>query len=143
MTSHSEKTDGRPKYRMIKDAIRSDIAGGRLSAGTKLPSELDMARDFGVAYATVRQAVGSLVQEGILERIHGRGTFVLPKSPPRTETRTLALVVPSLSALWNIPGLYYLPPIVEGFSAEAVRCAFEPAVIGGMPEAERLAVGET
>lgn len=136
------KIDHRPKYRQVQELIRGGIASGSLARGSegKLPSEHDMARQFGVAYMTVRAGVNALVQEGLVRRIHGKGTFVMP--PPRKggagapgEAGTLALVVPSLPTLWNVAGLYYFPAIVQGFSAEATRLGFEPAVVGGAKDA--------
>jgi LacI family transcriptional regulator len=123
--------DARPKYRILQDLIRQGIADGTLVEKGKLPSEYDMARQFGVAYMTVRAAVNHLVAEGTLERFHGRGTFVRPDRPPAPTGRgTLAFVVPSLQMLWNVAGLYYFPSIMQGFCAEATRLGYEPTVIG-------------
>jgi LacI family transcriptional regulator len=119
----------RPKYRVVRDLIRTRIDDGTLIEGEKLPSEPDMARDFGVAYMTLRRAINALVEEGLLQRIHGKGTYVLRKAELPTP-RTLALVVPSLPHLWNVSGLYYFPAIVQGFCAEATRLGFEPTIIG-------------
>jgi GntR family transcriptional regulator len=44
--------------------------------GTALPAEAALAREHGVALGTLRQALALLVAEGLLERQHGRGTFV-------------------------------------------------------------------
>jgi Transcriptional regulators len=136
---------GRPKYRVLQDAIRRGIADGSLvDSGGKLPSEHDLARQFGVAYMTVRAAVNELVTAGLLLRMHGKGTFVRRESgtaaaPP---TRRLALVVPSLASLWNVAGLYYFPGIVQGFCAAATRLGYEPAVIGKTRDAVAAGGGE-
>lgn len=45
-------------------------------AGTRLPSERELAAEWGVARMTLRAAIDSLVAEGLLERRHGSGTFV-------------------------------------------------------------------
>ena len=140
------KIDHRPKYRQVQELIRDGVASGSLTRGEgKLPSEHDMARQFGVAYMTVRAGVNALVQEGLLRRIHGKGTFVTPPCEPvgaaPTMAGTLALVVPSLPTLWNVAGLYYFPAIVQGFSAEATRLGFEPSVMGGAKDAFGAAAG--
>jgi DNA-binding LacI/PurR family transcriptional regulator len=136
--------DVRPKYRILQDLIRQGIDNDSLTQGTnKLPSEHDMARSFGVAYMTVRAAVNELVSEGLLQRIHGKGTFVRQNSPvAQTSTGVIALVVPSLQSLWNVAGLYYFPGIVQGFCAEATRLGYEPTVIGRTRDASLSASGE-
>ena len=129
------------KYRVIQDTIRHQIESGTLRHGEKLPSEQNMARDFGVAHMTVRNALNQLASEGLLQRVHGKGTFV-QKLSDEPEVLTLSLVVPSLQQLWNVAGLYYFPAIVQGFCAEATRLGYEPNVMGRSKEAFRSAPEE-
>jgi LacI family transcriptional regulator len=126
--------ESRPKYRVIEDWLRAQIDDGRLAPGSKLPSEHDLARTLGVAYMTVRSAINVLVRDGLLQRVHGKGTFVMAHAAPESSAETLALVVPSLSLLWNVAGLYYFPPIVQGFCSEATRLGYEPVVMSGSKE---------
>ncbi|WP_027108843.1 GntR family transcriptional regulator [Lacticigenium naphthae] len=65
-----------PVYIRIHNDIRNRIESHKWEVGDKIPSERDLAIDFGVSRMTVRQAVQSLVEEGILERKVGSGTFV-------------------------------------------------------------------
>lgn len=71
-----EKMNGLPVYRQIEAAILSNIRNGVWSEDDKLPSEDDLAKYFGVSRGTVRRAIGELVNEGVLKRLHGHGTFV-------------------------------------------------------------------
>lgn len=48
----------------------------RLSPGEKLPNELELSHELGVSRATLREAIQSLVVQGVLEVHRGRGTFV-------------------------------------------------------------------
>ncbi len=65
-----------PIYHQVADTIRQAVVRQEWKAGHQLPSELELAERFGVAPGTVRQAITRLVDEGILERHQGRGTFV-------------------------------------------------------------------
>lgn len=63
-------------YIRIHDEIKHQIETGVFEVGQRLPSERVMAEQFGVSRMTLRQAVTSLVEEGILTRYVGSGTFV-------------------------------------------------------------------
>lgn len=63
-------------YIKIHDDIKNQIESGVYKVGQRLPSERSMAEQFGVSRMTLRQAVTSLVEEGILTRFVGSGTFV-------------------------------------------------------------------
>jgi GntR family transcriptional regulator len=63
-----------PKYYQVELALKQRIAV--LSAGTALPSEPDLAREYGVSRATLRTAINELVGLGLLRKVQGRGTFV-------------------------------------------------------------------
>jgi GntR family transcriptional regulator len=67
-----------PLYHQIKENLREAIEGQVLLPEDMLPSERDLGRIYGVNRTTVRQAVDDLVQEGMLHRVHGIGTFVAP-----------------------------------------------------------------
>lgn len=54
-----------------------------LRVGDRLPSERDLAAAWGVARMTVRRTVDALVAEGVLERRHGSGTYVVPRPAVR------------------------------------------------------------
>ncbi|XOQ36042.1 MAG: HTH gntR-type domain-containing protein [Lactococcus sp.] len=63
-------------YIQIHDEIKHQIETGLFEVGQRLPSERVMAEQFGVSRMTLRQAVTSLVEEGILTRHVGSGTYV-------------------------------------------------------------------
>ncbi len=65
-----------PSYHLIKNLIRKRILDGTYPSGTKIPSEMEISKEFGVHRLTARHALTLLVQEGFLERFRRRGTFV-------------------------------------------------------------------
>jgi GntR family transcriptional regulator len=65
-----------PLYRRIEADIRERIRSGDLAPGARIETELDLMERHGVSRATVRQALGELVGEGLLEIRRGTGTFV-------------------------------------------------------------------
>ncbi|WP_316859798.1 phosphonate metabolism transcriptional regulator PhnF [uncultured Cohaesibacter sp.] len=67
-------------WRQIADAIRAGISSGLGDETGKLPSETELAEQFGVNRHTVRSAISALVNEGILRAEQGRGTFVISPS---------------------------------------------------------------
>ena len=63
-------------YITIHDKIKDDIDLGIWKIGQRLPSERDLADEFGVSRMTLRQAITLLVEEGVLTRKVGSGTYV-------------------------------------------------------------------
>ena len=88
-TIASSRNDGVTIWRRIADEIAAGISRGGLQPGAKLPTEAELALSFGVNRHTVRRALASLAQEGIVRSSQGRGSFVeRPRIPypigPRT-----------------------------------------------------------
>ena len=67
---------GQSRYGWLAASLRARILQGEWVPGTALPAEAALAKTHGVALGTLRQALAVLVSEGLLERQHGRGTFV-------------------------------------------------------------------
>jgi GntR family transcriptional regulator len=65
-----------PLYHQIYLDLRQMIQRGVLSPGDMLPAEMDICQAYNVGRQTVRQAIARLVDEDLVERFAGRGTFV-------------------------------------------------------------------
>lgn len=74
---------GLPLYHQLADLLRRRIVSGEVPVGSLLPSEAQLVSDYGVSRVTARQAVGLLVEEGLVIRGSGRGTRVLPAADER------------------------------------------------------------
>jgi GntR family transcriptional regulator len=69
-------SDRRPASERIADELRQAISAGQLAPGAKLPSERELAEQYGTARNTVRQAIRLLSESGLVFAEHGRGVFV-------------------------------------------------------------------
>ncbi len=67
---------GQRRYALVAQGLRGRILSSEWAGGIALPAEQELARQYEVALGTMRQALQLLVQEGLIERVHGRGTFV-------------------------------------------------------------------
>ena len=108
MTSHTPVASGRPhrlqgsvflpigdagRAELVEKRIAEAITGGHLRAGSRLPSEVDLARTMGVAPVTVREALLALRTRGLVTTRRGRngGSFVSETADPLAFARdTLA-----------------------------------------------------
>ncbi|MFC5445881.1 GntR family transcriptional regulator [Rhizobium halophytocola] len=75
---------GGPLYVKLKQAIEDAIKTEILKNGDALPAERDIAQSAGISRVTVRKAIDDLVQDGLLVRRRGSGTFV-SKPVPRLQ----------------------------------------------------------
>ena len=116
-----------PLWYQLAQSLRAAILGPDHGGATRLPTEIELARHFGVSLATVRQALASLAADGLITRHRRRGTFVNPDS-----RRTRALrVIGSADA------------VAAQQASDEVRVLGRSRVSAGGPPADRLgAAGE-
>lgn len=69
-------------WQQVAEDIDAEIASGQVAAGAKMPTELELASQYGVSRVTVRRAIKDLAERGLLIVVHGRGTFVAEKPTP-------------------------------------------------------------
>jgi GntR family transcriptional regulator, N-acetylglucosamine utilization regulator len=81
------RTEGVPVYVQIRESLRGEIARGNLKRGEQLPSEHELAAKYSVSRMTIRESIEDLVDEGLLYRRHGVGTFVAFQHLQRDHTR--------------------------------------------------------
>ena len=70
---------GEPIYEQIKNQIRSAVMSGELEAGEALPSLRILAKELRVSVLTVTRAYNELADEGLVENMQGKGTFVMER----------------------------------------------------------------
>jgi GntR family transcriptional regulator len=70
-----------PFYFQLSELLEQEIVSGRWQPGRRLPSEPEISTHFGLSRTTIRQALGRLEQEGLIQRRKGQGTFVAESQP--------------------------------------------------------------
>jgi DNA-binding GntR family transcriptional regulator len=83
--------DRRAAHELLADALRADIAAGRLRPGDRLPSVRKLAEQHDLAPGTVQQAINALRRDGLVIGARGQGT--------RVADEAVARVPPSLEEL--------------------------------------------
>jgi GntR family transcriptional regulator len=67
---------GQSRYAALATALRHRIVAGEWPSGAPLPAETSLAAEHGIALGTLRRALELLAEQGLIERRHGKGTFV-------------------------------------------------------------------
>ena len=83
-----------PKYKLICEGLKESILSGEYRQGSRLPSETDLVRRFGVSRMTVVKAIKELQMSGLVVRKVGSGTYAA--SIPEQESRLFGLLIPEL-----------------------------------------------
>ena len=104
--------DHRPVYIQISDVLRARIVSGYYA--DKIDGELPLAREWKVSRRTIQQALEILVQEGLLVRQHGMGTFINRKGVER-RYRAITSITESIRA----QGLDPVFTVLESGEAQA------------------------
>ena len=81
MTQTIERASPVPYYEQLFDILKARIVSGEFPLDERLPSELELCREFGLARATVRQTLSKLESEGYAHRVARRGVFAATPEP--------------------------------------------------------------
>ena len=111
--------DDHPAYRQIANVIEQRIVARSLRAGDPLPSETDLARQFGVNRSTIREAIRELETQGLLGRVRGKKRLRVTRPEPRRissgVSRALALHDVTFSELWE--AMMAIEPVAAQYAA--------------------------
>lgn len=75
------------KYQVASDTLLEDIESGKLRPGDRLPSEEQLVTQLGFSLGTIQRALRDLAQQGVVQRVHGSGTYVSGARTPEDHLR--------------------------------------------------------
>ncbi|KWW98983.1 Transcriptional regulator [Carbonactinospora thermoautotrophica] len=78
-----DPTSDRPAYQQVADELRRRILSGEAPPGTRLPSESELMREFGISRTTARLTYNVLRAEGLIDTARGKGAFVRDRRSAR------------------------------------------------------------
>jgi DNA-binding FadR family transcriptional regulator len=123
----------RQRYEQIADHLLGDVRAGRLSPGERLPGERELAQRLGVGRASVREALGFLQVQGVVETRRGAGSFVAADVHARLAAATPAGAADGLPADASPAALLRARVLLEpAIAREAARARADalPAELG-------------
>ncbi len=111
----------------LREELLGELLDGTYPQGVKLPNEDELAERAGVSRATVREAVGGLVEAGYLTRRHGSGTYVTATPPRRHALDTSVSYLTMIREAGMQPGIVILDQGEQRASAtEAETLRLDP-----------------
>jgi GntR family transcriptional regulator len=126
-----ERSNPLPLYYQLKEVLRQQIQAGHLAPHSAIPSEPELVASYHVSRATVRQALTELVNEGLLYRQHGKGTFVCEPRVQQTLSELTSLTTELQRRGKRPGGLLLLSELARGSETmrHQLRLADEEQVV--------------
>ena len=117
---------GNYKYEKLSSWLKEKIESGEFPADSRIPTELELSRQFNISRDTVRTGISQLETEGLLVRRKGSGTYVnkpapAPFLPQKTASKTIAVIV-------NETDNYIFPAIINGINQKLMDHGYNCAM---------------
>ena len=106
------------KYQNLINYIQEQISDGQLGPGEKVPSENQLSEQFHISRQTVRKAIGTLEEDGLVQRIRGSGTYVSFDRRKNLEQRN------SIAVVTTYVDSYIFPRILQGMQNTLFESGF-------------------
>lgn len=106
---------GNPKTlpTLMADDLRSRLAKREWRQGDQLPTEADLVNEYGVSRASVRQALKTLENQGLIITKRGRGSFVADEAMIRAGMQELTSITSTIAEMGHVPGMIYHHRIIR------------------------------
>ena len=115
-------------YKIIFDDLLEKIQNGQYEIGSRLPSEKELAEEYGVSRITSKKALEMLSDRGLVTRKPGKGTFVMNQAmadsideDSEPETREIQKNIPAIGVLFDSVGTNFGVDILLGMEYECRR----------------------
>lgn len=118
------------KYNRLYEALTGRILSGEWCPGERLPPERELCEQYDISRVTVRDTLGRMAEEGLIERVQGKGTFVAVR---RVEQKLTKLY--SLREELSAKGIAHTSEIISFHTVTAGTAAREHL---SLPEGERV-----
>lgn len=101
--------DREPKYQKVVNWVKENIASGNLKYGDRMMSEKELSEKFGLSRQTIRHATGELVNQHLVTRVQGSGTYIGGSYLSVREKKYMSVAVIS-----TYSDSYIFPPTLKG-----------------------------
>lgn len=141
-----QKSENGPQSRVLHAQIfqelREHILSGDLKAGDRLPTELKIAQQYNTSRGTVRQALTALVNEGLLERVQGSGTFVSQSILTQKRAAPMAgpVITKSIGVILSAASDELNMGILRGVEQAAKPCGYQLSFAYAEESAQTMAL---
>ena len=113
-----------PKYQQVVAWVKENIESGNFKSGEKLMSEAELSEKFGLSRQTIRHATGELVNQNLVTRIKGSGTYIgTGPAPSVHKERHMRIAV--VSTFYES---YIFPAILKGIEAVLAEAGYSMQV---------------
>ncbi len=133
-----DKNSPIPQYFQLQTWLREEIEQGRFKPGDKIPTERELGEMTGLARATIRQAIGNLVNVGYLDRKRRLGTYVQDRDTDSGKCTIIGILIPDIRK-------GYAPELARGAEDEAAKhrhslilCNTDDSYVKADRQADRL-----
>lgn len=127
-----------PLYQKLYDYVKETIESGQRKPGERVQSEKELAEQFGVSRITSKKALEKLYDDGLIDRIQGKGSFVA-QVPPPAEARKVRREERAVGS--GLIGVL-LPDLSESFGLNLLRSIDTACVESGFSMIFRLTHGD-
>lgn len=114
-----------PLFQQIVDHLLEELHEGRLAEGQRLPSENELAHQFGVSRITAKKALDELAHAGLVQRLRGKGTFALAVESGKTRNahttdHLIGFLLPDFSETYGSKLLYAVEERCQQYGAHLI-----------------------
>lgn len=122
--SDIKKTNSTPLYLQLKNKIKREIRTGILKPGDKLPSEVQLQKEYDMSRVTVRNAMEELAVEGYIIKVQGKGSFVA-----KSDMLRLPIGVTSFTEDAKMQGVNLTSKVIK-FNIEDIKTELDKEFFG-------------